>query len=446
MTRQVTQSLRANLNCDATGTSDVPDKLIPLPPMLTLSNKKILLGVSGGIAAYKSAILARRLIDEGASVRVVMTQGAQAFMQPLTFQALTGNPVHLDLLDPAAEAAMGHIELARWADAILIAPASANTLARLAHGLADDLLSTLCLATDAPLYVAPAMNRLMWNNAATRDNCRILAKRGVVFLGPAEGVQACGETGEGRMLEPEDIRDQVIAAMQKNSPLGIANGPLAGKQVLITAGPTREAIDPVRYISNHSSGKMGFALAEAARLAGAKVTLVAGPVSLQADPDITRIDVVSAEDMLKAVMSHVKEADVFISVAAVSDYRLTQVMDQKIKKQSEQMTLSLVRNPDILKSVAELANRPFVVGFAAETENMEAHARGKLEKKSLDMIAANNVGQADNPVFSADTNALDVYWPANNGHVHIPSDSKQNVAHSLLSIIGQQLDARKSRQ
>lgn len=414
--------------------------------MLTLSNKKILLGVSGGIAAYKSAVLARRLIDEGASVRVVMTQGAQAFMQPLTFQALTGNPVHLDLLDPAAEAAMGHIELARWADAILIAPASANTLARLAHGMADDLLSTLCLATDAPLYIAPAMNRLMWSNPATKDNCRTLANRGVIFLGPAEGAQACGETGEGRMLEPEDIRDQMIAAMQKNSSPSIASGPLSGKQILITAGPTREAIDPVRYISNHSSGKMGFALAEAARLAGAEVTLVAGPVSLQADPGITRIDVVSADDMLKAVMSHVKFADVFISVAAVSDYRLTQVMDQKIKKQSEQMTLSLVRNPDILKSVAELANRPFVVGFAAETENMEAHARGKLEKKSLDMIAANNVGQADNPVFSADTNALDVYWPADNGHVHIPSASKQNVAHSLLAIIGQQLDARKSRQ
>ncbi|ASJ76631.1 bifunctional phosphopantothenoylcysteine decarboxylase/phosphopantothenate--cysteine ligase CoaBC [Granulosicoccus antarcticus] len=412
--------------------------------MSTLTNKKILLGVSGGIAAYKSAILARRLIDEGATVRVVMTQGAQAFMQPLTFQALTGNPVHLDLLDPAAEAAMGHIELARWADAILIAPASANTLARLAHGMASDLLSTLCLATDAPIHVAPAMNRLMWSNPATIDNCAILSKRGVSFFGPGSGAQACGEVGSGRMLEPEEIRDQMIAAMNNEPSPTANNGPLAGKQLLITAGPTREAIDPVRYISNHSSGKMGFALAEAARLAGAMVTLVAGPVALQAHSDIKRIDVVSAEQMLKAVMSQVDKADVFISVAAVSDYRLTEVMDQKIKKNSTEMTLTLVRNPDILKSVADLPNRPFVVGFAAETENVEVHARGKLEKKALDMIAANHVGQADNPVFSSDTNALDVYWPADNGHEHIPSATKQSVAHSLLDIIGQQMSARKT--
>ena len=421
--------------------------------MSALSQKKILLGVSGGIAAYKSATLARRLIDEGATVRVVMTQGAQAFIQPLTFQALTGNPVHLDLLDPAAEAAMGHIELARWPDAILIAPASANTLARLAHGLADDLLSTLCLASDVPIHVAPAMNRLMWANAATRANSEILASRGISFFGPGEGFQACGETGAGRMLEPEDIRDSLIAAMQDSparlstpTPTNDSHESLTGKHVLITAGPTREAIDPVRYISNHSSGKMGFALAEAARQAGARVTLVAGPVSLQADPAITRLDVVSADDMLKAVMSTVDSADVFISVAAVSDYRLEQVMDQKIKKSAEQMTLSLVRNPDILHSVSSLAKRPFVVGFAAETEQVEAYARGKMDKKSLDMIAANHVGQPGNPVFGSDTNALDVFWPAENGHAHIPSADKQAVARSLLDIISRQLQAHELAQ
>lgn len=433
--------------------------------MSALSSKKILLGVTGGIAAYKSAILARRLIDEGATVRVVMTQGAQAFIQPLTFQALTGNPVHLDLLDPAAEAAMGHIELARWPDAILIAPASANTLARLAHGLADDLLSTLCLATDVPIHVAPAMNRLMWGNPATQANCATLQSRGVVFFGPGEGFQACGETGSGRMLEPEDIRDRLMLALQ-GSPAATAQNPestattpdacaadtatapqsLAGKHVLITAGPTREAIDPVRYISNHSSGKMGFALAEAARQAGARVTLVAGPVSLQADPAIARIDVVSADEMLKAVMQEVDSADVFISVAAVSDYRLDKVMEQKIKKSDEQMTLSLVRNPDILHSVSSLPKRPFVVGFAAETERVEFHARGKMEKKALDMIAANHVAQADNPVFGSDTNALDVYWPADKGHAHIASADKQTVARSLLELISHQLQRHTSTQ
>ncbi len=433
--------------------------------MSTLSNKKILLGVSGGIAAYKSAILARRLIDEGATVRVVMTQGALAFMQPLTFQALTGNPVHTDLLDPAAEAAMGHIELARWPDAILIAPASANTLARLTHGLADDLLSTLCLATDVPVHVAPAMNRLMWQNPATQANCQTLRSRGVRFFGPGDGLQACGETGSGRMLEPEEIRDLLIAAMQgpASSSAGLADPSAAsaaaegaatassdtslkGRHILITAGPTREAIDPVRYISNHSSGKMGFALAEAAREAGARVTLVAGPVNLSSDPAIKRIDVVSAKDMLEAVMGAVGDADVFISVAAVSDYRLEQIQEQKIKKSADQMTLSLVRNPDILHSVSALPDRPFVVGFAAETEQVEAHARGKMERKALDMIAANHVAQADNPVFGSDTNALDVYWPVDQGHAHIPSADKQAVARSLLDIISLRFQAHKLAQ
>jgi phosphopantothenoylcysteine decarboxylase/phosphopantothenate--cysteine ligase len=410
--------------------------------MSTLNNQRILLGVTGGIAAYKSAILARRLIDAGASVKVVMTQGALAFIQPMTFQALTGHPVHTDLLDPAAEAAMGHIELARWADAVIIAPASANTLARLAHGLADNLLCAVCLATQAPLYVAPAMNRLMWANAATTENCQRLARRGITFFGPAEGAQACGETGAGRMLEPEAIRDALIKEQSKNNlnVSGQSDTRLSGKQILITAGPTREAIDPVRYISNRSSGKMGFAIAEAALQLGASVTLVAGPVSLDCSADIHRIDVVSGIEMQEAVMRHATQADVFIAVAAVSDYRLQQVNDQKIKKNAEHMQLSLVRNPDILKSVAALADRPFCVGFAAETEQVEQHARSKLMNKKLDMIAANHVAQADNPVFGSDTNALDVFWAKEDGHHAIAAASKSSVAHTLLQLIATQLD------
>lgn len=409
--------------------------------MSALNNKNVLLGVSGGIAAYKSAILARRLIDAGATVRVVMTQGAQAFMQPLTFQALTGNPVHVDLLDPEAEAAMGHIELARWADCVLIAPASANTLSRLAHGMADDLLSTLCLATEAKIFIAPAMNRIMWSNPATTHNCQILASRGVTFFGPGDGAQACGETGSGRMLEPEDIRDKLNDALLSSLTQALpapVNQTLSGKHLLLTAGPTREAIDPVRYISNRSSGKMGFAIAEAAIALGARVTLIAGPVSLDSSAAIHRVNVVSASDMLEAVVDAVHDADVFISVAAVSDYRLEQVMDQKIKKNQDEMQLSLVKNPDILKTVAALEHRPFCVGFAAETENVEAHARGKLENKKLDMIAANQVGQSSNPVFGSDTNSLDIYWPGN-GHRKIASADKQSVAYSLLGIIAERL-------
>lgn len=410
--------------------------------MAELHNKKILLGVTGGIAAYKSAILARRLIDAGATVRVVMTAGAQAFIQPMTFQALTGNPVHTDLLDADAEAAMGHIELARWCDLLLIAPASANTLARIAHGMADDLLCTVCLATDAPIHVAPAMNRLMWANAATQSNCRLLKERGIRFLGPDEGAQACGETGAGRLLEPEQIRDQLElmlstgAGTQHPAP----THSLTGKKVLITAGPTREAIDPVRYISNHSSGKMGFAIAEAAAAMGANVTLVAGPVSLTSSPAIHRVDVVSAEHMLNAVMQVASNSDIFISVAAVSDYRLDQIMDQKIKKNDDQMQLTLVKNPDILRQVAALSKRPFCVGFAAETQNVESHARGKLVDKKLDMIAANQVGQADNPVFGSDTNALDVYWQDGDAHLSIGPASKAQIAVLLLDAIAAQLD------
>ncbi len=432
--------------------------------MQSLQNKKILLGISGGIASYKTATLARRLIDVGAEVRVVMTSGAQAFITPLTLQALTGNPVHTDLLDPAAEAAMGHIELARWADIIVIAPASANLMARLVNGFADDLLTTLCLATDVPILIAPAMNRLMWSNAATQDNAKTLTARGYTLLGPDEGAQACGETGAGRMLEPEDIRDRVVQFATNNgvtpiskhagSPMPTpsehnpaANQPsafaehhksLAGLHIVITAGPTVEPIDPVRYITNRSSGKMGFALATAAVKQQAKVTLIAGPVSLSTPPGVTRIDVDTAKSMHAAALNAVHGADVFISVAAVADYRVEQVAQEKIKKNDNAMTLTLVRNPDILASIAAMPERPFCVGFAAETEHVEKYARGKLTKKKLDLIAANHVGQPDNPVFGSDTNSLEVFWPTD-GHQHIPAAPKKQVAAQLLDIIAERL-------
>lgn len=434
--------------------------------MRALQDKKIILGISGGIASYKSAILARRLIDEGADVRVVMTAGAQAFITPLTFQALTGNPVHTDLLDPSAEAAMGHIELARWADIILIAPASANVMARLSHGFANDLLTTLCLATSAPLMLAPAMNQMMWNNLATKQNAETLQSRGITLLGPGEGEQACGETGAGRMLEPEQLRDLVIkfansesinklsshagTAITETQHSSAANQPsayaahhrsLAGLHFVITAGPTVEPIDPVRYITNKSSGKMGFALAAAAIKQQARVTLIAGPVSLGTPHGATRIDVESAKSMHAAALNAVHNADVFISVAAVADYRVETISEEKIKKNDDAMNLTLVRNPDILASIAAMPQRPFCVGFAAETENVEQNAKGKLVKKKLDIIAANQVAQPDSPVFGADTNSLDVYWP-NDGHHHIASAPKKQVAAELLDIIADRLATR----
>ncbi|MBX2885915.1 MAG: bifunctional phosphopantothenoylcysteine decarboxylase/phosphopantothenate--cysteine ligase CoaBC [Granulosicoccus sp.] len=430
-----------------------------------LQHKKILLGVSGGIAAYKSADLVRRLIEVGCDVRVVMTEGAQAFVTPMTFQALSGNPVHTSLLDPEAEAAMGHIEQARWADVILIAPASANTLARLAHGFADDLLSTLCLATDAPVALAPSMNRLMWSNAATVANIATLKNRGFTFFGPDSGDQACGETGTGRMMEPLDIRsalhDFVSTGNGKpsghfpNSEVSTSTGnlPLKGTPVLITAGPTREPIDPVRYLSNRSSGKMGFAVAAAAAELGARVTLIAGPVHLDTPNHVRRIDVVSAADMHQSVMQHVDDNKIFISVAAVADYRVASIAEEKIKKSSADMSLRLERNADILSDVAALENGPFCVGFAAETNDVERYARDKLKRKKLDMIAANRVGQADNAVFNSDTNALDVYWvnqtppvgdTSDTGeHARIDSASKESVARSLLDLIAVQYAAWK---
>ncbi len=410
-----------------------------------LQGKNILLGITGGIASYKSAILARRLIDAGADVRVVMTQGAQAFITPLTFQALTGNPVHTDLLDPAAEAAMGHIELARWADYVLIAPATANVMARLANGLADDLLTTCCLATDAPLAIAPAMNRLMWSNAATQANLATLEARGTTIIGPGAGEQACGEVGAGRMSEPETIRDALAAAIAStantSAPNHNSSKELQGKSFVITAGPTEEAIDPVRFISNRSSGKMGFALAAAAQQMGADVTLIAGPVALDTPAHVKRIDVKTADEMLENALKAVNNTDVFIAVAAVADYKVAKFSREKIKKTDDELTLELVRNPDILKTVAALEHRPFCVGFAAETENLEKNAQSKLKKKKLDMIAANQVGQQNNPVFGSDTNSLSVYW-GNNKHQIAPA-AKFDVAQQLLKLIANQITLNK---
>jgi len=392
---------------------------------------RVLLGVTGGIAAYKSAEIVRRLRERGAEVQVVMTAGARQFVTPLTFQALSGRPVRSDLWDEDAEAAMGHIELARWADRILIAPASADFLARLAHGLADDLLATLCLATDVPISVAPAMNRLMWANAATRANVELLRSRGVAILGPGVGDQACGETGPGRMLEPADLVDAILAPPAAATPAAV--GALAGRKVVVTAGPTRERIDPVRFITNRSSGKMGYAVAEAARDAGAEVVLVSGPVNLPAPPGLRRVCVETAEQMMAAVAAEVPGTDIFIAAAAVSDYRPVQVSSEKIKKTSDSLLLALSRTPDILATVAAGSPRPFVVGFAAETQNVERNALAKLEGKRLDMIAANQVG--DGLAFDCDDNALTVYWP--DGKRELPKAGKAQLAAQLVGVIAE---------
>jgi phosphopantothenoylcysteine decarboxylase/phosphopantothenate--cysteine ligase len=390
-----------------------------------MQGKRILLGVTGGIAAYKAADLVRRFKERGADVQVVMTAAARQFVTPTTFQALSGRPVRTELWDPAAEAAMGHIELARWADLVLVAPASADFLARLAHGLADDLLATLCLASAAPLVVAPAMNQQMWAHAATQANVALLGRRGVRVLGPAVGEQACGEHGAGRMLEPLDL----IAGA---APLLAASGaPLAGRRVVVTAGPTRECIDPVRFVSNRSSGKMGFAVAQAMQEAGAEVSLVAGPVCLDTPPGVRRIDVESCEQMRAAVLQEVSGAAIFIGTAAVADYRPVQCAEHKIKKRSEALTLPMTRTPDILAEVAARDPRPFVVGFAAETQAVEQHAREKLTGKRLDLIAANEVGHAK--AFDTDENALLLLWPG--GSIQLPSASKHELARALTSVI-----------
>jgi phosphopantothenoylcysteine decarboxylase / phosphopantothenate---cysteine ligase len=397
-----------------------------------MHGKRILLGVSGGIAAYKSPDLVRRLRERGAEVQVVMTAGAREFVTATTFQAVSGRTVRSDLWDAAAEAAMGHIELARWADAILVAPATADFLARLATGQADDLLTTLCLATQAPIAVAPAMNHLMWANAATRANVATLAQRGVQILGPAEGDQACGESGPGRMLEPLDLAERLGAL------LGRSGGLLAGKRVLITAGPTREPIDPVRFISNRSSGKMGFAVAQAAREAGASVVLVSGPVSLPTPPGVARLEVESAADMLAVVLRELPGTDVFISTAAIADYRPARAAAQKIKKTSETLELVMERTVDVLATVAARADRPLVVGFAAETEAVEQNARAKLMKKNLDMIAANEVGH--DKAFDSEDNQLIVL--TRSGRRELARAGKLTLARGLVALIAQELAAR----
>ncbi len=391
--------------------------------MHSLANKRILLGVTGSIAAYKAAELVRRLREGGAEVRVVLSAGGAEFVTPLTFQALSGNPVYSALLDTEAEAAMGHIELARWADAVVIAPASANLVARLAQGRADDLLAAVCLATEAPVAVAPAMNRQMWAKAATQDNLQTLRARGVRVFGPAEGDQACGETGPGRMLEAADIARHTAELF--------ATGALAGLRVLVTAGPTQEAIDPVRYLSNRSSGRMGYAIAQAAAEAGARVTLVSGPTALATPPHVERIDVRSAQDMHAAVLGHATDADIFIATAAVADYRPVAPAGQKIKKTADTLSLELVRNPDILADVAALVDGPFTVGFAAETENLLEHARDKLARKGLDMIAANHVGEGKG--FEAEENALSIVDA--DGVTDLPQASKSQLARRLIALV-----------
>jgi phosphopantothenoylcysteine decarboxylase / phosphopantothenate---cysteine ligase len=399
-----------------------------------MQGKRILLGVTGGIAAYKSPDLVRRLREQGAEVQVVMTAAAREFVTPTTFQAVSGRAVRTDLWDAAAEAAMGHIELARWAELVLVAPASADFLARLANGFADDLLSTLCLATESPVAVAPAMNRVMWANPATRANVATLVQRGVQILGPGEGDQACGEVGAGRMLEPLDLVDRASLLLRGGSAL------LRGRRVLITAGPTRERIDPVRFISNRSSGKMGFAVAQAAREAGADVVLVSGPVSLPTPAGVRRIDVESAADMLNAVLGEVDGIDIFISTAAVADYRPAVAAEQKIKKTTDHMDLSMERTPDVLATVAARPNRPFVVGFAAETESVEQHARGKLLKKNLDMIAANEVGH--DKAFDCEDNQLLVLWRA--GRRELAKASKVTLARQLMALIAESYTTARS--
>ncbi len=387
--------------------------------------KHILLGVSGGISVYKSPELVRRMREAGAEVQVVMTKGAQQFVTPLTFQAVSGHAVRTELWDTAAEFAMGHIELARWAQLVLVAPATADFMARLTHGLADDLLTTLCLATEAPVVLAPAMNRVMWENAATQENVGRLMDRGVRLLGPVEGELAEGEVGMGRMLEPTEI----IAMLR-----GEDNVPLKGVRMLVTAGPTREPIDPVRYVSNRSSGKMGFAVARAAAEAGAGVTLISGPVHLATPKGVQRVQVETAAEMHTVVMREVAQTDIFVAAAAVADYAPVEIAQEKIKKRNDNLELKLTKTPDILLQVAARVPRPFTVGFAAETEKLEAHAREKLEKKQLDMVAANWVGNGRG--FDRDDNALAVYWK--DGAAELGNAPKIELARRLIRLVAEQ--------
>lgn len=400
--------------------------------MKSLSGKHILLGISGGIAAYKSAELTRRLKQAGADVRVVMTQSATEFVTPLTFQALSGHPVHTELLNEAAEAGMGHIELARWADAVLIAPASANTIAKLAQGSADDLLTTLCLATQAPIAVAPAMNTVMWNDLSTQSNCNTLMDNNIKLFKPGSGELACGEVGEGRMMDVDELLTSLASLF--------VSGSLQGLNLVITAGPTYEPIDPVRFIGNRSSGKMGFAIAQASIEAGANVTLICGPCHLDTPERVSRIDIETANEMHDAVKQSMLHCDIFISAAAVADYRPATQHAEKIKKNASLTTIELIRNEDIVSWVATQNPRPYTVGFAAETENLEAHATSKLHEKNLDMIAANLVGNTsgNNPDigFNSEYNALHIFWQQ--GSITFDKSRKSLLAKRLIELIAKQ--------
>ena len=404
---------------------------------------RILLGVTGGIAAYKAAELCRQLIKGGADVRVVMTAGAMEFITPLTLQAVSGNPVHHTLLDSDAEAGMGHIELARWADCILVAPATADFMARLNAGMADDLLTTLCLASAAPLILAPAMNQQMWRNEITQNNVQhlkqLLGQR-LHLIGPDSGEQACGDVGPGRMSEPEQIATAVLQNIAETTEQSSNNSSLKGLSVVLTAGPTREALDPVRYISNHSSGKMGVALAEAAARCGANVTLICGPVAIPMPSGINIVPVTSADEMLKAALEQVSGADIFIAAAAVADYRPATQAEEKIKKSGDQITLSLIKNPDIVATIANHPERPFTVGFAAETRELEHYAVGKLERKNLDMVIANDVSRSDIG-FNSANNAVTVFWKSVNAltaQEAFEAMPKQQLANQLIRKIRQQ--------
>lgn len=395
---------------------------------MNLANKHILLGISGGIAAYKCPDLVRRLKKMGADVHVVLTDSAKNFVSELALQAVSGNKVSDDLFDSSAELSMGHIELAKWADLILIAPATANVIAKLASGIADDLLTTLCLATTAPIAVAPAMNQQMYQAAVTQKNIMTLANRGVHIWGPDAGVQACGDIGLGRMLEPDDLVERSVSFLAKSSIL-------TGLNIVITAGPTQESLDPVRYITNHSSGKMGFAIAQTAAELGANVTLISGPVNLATPMNVIRKNVHSALDMHKQALCDAEKADIFIACAAVADYRAKLIADQKIKKQhaADELTITLVKNPDIVADVAAMSeHRPFVVGFAAETHNIEEYALNKLTTKNLDMICANDVSSKELG-FNSDDNALILYWQS--GQFALPTTSKKQLAEQLLAEI-----------
>ena len=396
--------------------------------MLSLTNKRILLGITGGIAAYKSAELTRLLVKAGGEVHVAMTPSATEFITPLTLQALSGNRVHLDLLDAEAEAGMGHIELARWADLIVIAPATADFMARMTHGQADDLLTAVILASTAQIAIAPAMNQAMWADGITQSNLEALQHRRIHVWGPASGEQACGDVGPGRMIEPQEIADRCAGMFETTR--------LTGKKVLITGGPTREAIDPVRFISNHSSGKMAFALAAEAAAAGAQVSLVSGPVHLPTPDRVGRTDVESAEQMLEAVMARVADTDIFIGVAAVADYRPATIEAQKIKKNADSMTLALVKNPDIISRVAALSDGPMVVGFAAETEHLEANGTEKLKRKGLDLLFANKATET----FNSD----EVTVTALSGHNQqtLGPGSKLNIARLMLDLIAEHLEQK----